>query len=59
MKQKALIAHDFGDNVIQVEEGRLYAKAWKNSIYIETNGLGHSLHDYNLYQKITAFITEE
>ncbi|MFZ4671002.1 MAG: alpha/beta fold hydrolase [Flavobacterium sp.] len=59
LKQKALIAHDYGDNVIQVEEGRLYAKAWKNSIYIETKGLGHSLHDENLYQKITAFITEE
>jgi len=56
--QKAIIAHDIKDNVILVEEGRLYASTWKNATYIETDGLGHSMHDDNLYQKIASFITE-
>lgn len=53
---KAIIAHDSHDNVILVEEGRHYAKAWKNATYIETQGLGHSMHDADLYQKICDFI---
>lgn len=56
--QKAIIAHDLNDNVILVEEGRNYAKSWKNAIYIETQGLGHSMHDKDLYQKISQFISE-
>ena len=56
--QKALIAHDSEDTVVLVNEGHKYAKAWKDAIYIETTGLGHSLHDENLYLKITSFIEE-
>ncbi len=56
--QKAMIAHDLDDNVILVEEGRNYAKSWKNATYIETQGLGHSMHDKDLYQKISNFIAE-
>jgi pimeloyl-ACP methyl ester carboxylesterase len=56
--QKAIIAHDLQDNVILVEEGRKYAQAWKNATYIETNGLGHSMHNGDLYQKIADFIAE-
>jgi predicted alpha/beta-fold hydrolase len=56
--QKAIIAHDIHDNVILIEEGRLYASSWKNSTYIETQGLGHSMHDKELYQKIAQFIAE-
>ena len=55
--QKAIIAHDIQDKVILVEEGRLYASSWKNATYIETEGLGHSMHDDNLYQKISVFIS--
>lgn len=54
--QKAFIAHDIEDTVVLVEEGRKYAKTWVNAIYIETTGLGHSMHDAELYQKIAAFI---
>jgi hypothetical protein len=43
---------------VLIDEGRKYADAWKNAIYIETNGLGHSLHDADLYQKIVAFIEQ-
>ncbi|WP_445452548.1 alpha/beta hydrolase [Flavobacterium sp. 25HG05S-40] len=55
--QKALIAHDIEDKVVLVEEGRKYANTWKNSTYIETSGLGHSMHDESLYLKIVAFIS--
>jgi pimeloyl-ACP methyl ester carboxylesterase len=56
--QKALIAHDTEDKVVLIDEGRKYADTWKNSIYIETSGLGHSMHDADLYQKIVAFIEQ-
>ena len=54
--QKAFIAHDTEDEVVLIDEGRKYAYAWKNAIYIETKGLGHSMHDADLYQKIIDFI---
>ncbi len=56
--QKALIAHDLNDHIIPVQEGQLYAQSWPNSLYIETTGLGHSMHDDELYLKIVAFIQE-
>lgn len=56
--QKAIIAHDSKDKIVPVTEGRKYASTWKNAIYLETNGLGHSMHDNNLYQKLVAFITK-
>ena len=57
--QKALIAHDIEDKIVLVNEGRKYASTWKNVNYIETKGLGHSMHDDNLYKKIIDFILEE
>jgi pimeloyl-ACP methyl ester carboxylesterase len=54
--QKAFIAHDSEDKVVLIDEGRKYADTWKNAIYIETSGLGHSMHDADLYQKIVTFI---
>lgn len=56
--QKALIAHDTEDKVVLIDEGRKYAKTWKDAIYIETTGLGHSMHDADLYQKIADFIQQ-
>ena len=55
---KALIAHDTLDNVVLVGEGRKIAKSLKNSVFIETEGLGHSMHDNTLYEKITHFVFE-
>ena len=54
--QKAFIAHDIEDDVVLVDEGRKYASTWKNAVFVETKGLGHSMHDAELYQKITDFI---
>jgi len=56
--QRAFIAHDLHDKVVLVDEGRKYAKHWKNATYVETTGLGHSMHDAELYQIIVAFIQE-
>ena len=58
LPQKALIAHDIEDTVVKVEEGRKYASHWNDSKYIETKGLGHSMHDTVLYQQIIDFIKE-
>ncbi|MDN3678697.1 hypothetical protein QWY90_15535 [Flavobacterium paronense] len=56
--QKAFIAHDKEDKVVLIDEGRKYASTWENTIYIETTGLGHSMHDGELYLKIVDFITQ-
>lgn len=56
--QKAFIAHDTEDKVVLIDEGRKYARTWKNVSYVETTGLGHSMHDADLYQKIIAFILQ-
>ena len=56
---KGLIIHDIDDKVVLFNEGKKLAKYWKTATFIETKGLGHSLHDADLYQKITQFIIEE
>jgi pimeloyl-ACP methyl ester carboxylesterase len=56
--QKALIIHDIYDKVVMVNEGRKFAKSWKNTLYIETEGLGHSMHNDALYQKVMHFLFE-
>lgn len=55
---KGLIAHDIDDTVVLFEEGKKIAGAWKNSIFIETKGLGHSMHDDELYKKVADFLFE-
>jgi len=56
---KGLIAHDIDDTVVSFNEGKQIAEAWKSSQFIETKGLGHSLHDKELYEKINMFLFEE
>ena len=55
---KGLIAHDIDDTVVLFEEGKKIAGAWKNVIFIETKGLGHSMHDDELYNKVSHFLFE-
>jgi predicted alpha/beta hydrolase family esterase len=59
IKTKGLIAHDVDDTVVLFEEGKKIAGAWENAIFIETKGLGHSLHDDELYKKVSHFLFEE
>ncbi|WP_367230894.1 alpha/beta fold hydrolase [Flavobacterium enshiense] len=56
---KGLIAHDVDDDVVSFTEGKKIAEAWKSAEFIETKGLGHSLHDELLYQRISKFLFEE
>jgi triacylglycerol esterase/lipase EstA (alpha/beta hydrolase family) len=56
---KGLIAHDIDDTVVLFEEGKKIAGAWKNVVFIETKGLGHSMHDDELYNKVSRFLFEE
>ena len=55
---KGLIAHDIEDKVVAFAEAEKNAKAWQEAIFIETKGLGHSMNDEELFEKISTFITE-
>lgn len=59
IKTKGLIAHDVDDTVVLFEEGKKIAGAWENARFIETTGLGHSMHDQDLYQEIYDFLFED
>lgn len=58
LELKGIIAHDIDDTVVAFEEGRKIADSWKQAEFIETKGLGHSMHDDTLYKRVTAFIIE-
>lgn len=53
-----IIAHDFQDTVVHFNEGKKLASSWKNAKFIETKGLGHSMHDELLYKTIVNFFNE-
>ncbi|TDD97103.1 alpha/beta hydrolase [Flavobacterium cellulosilyticum] len=56
---KGLLAHDIDDTIVLFEEGKKIASAWKNVQFIETSGLGHSLHNEELYTKVAQFLFEK
>jgi len=58
LKIKGIIAHDIDDTVVSFEEGKKIAGSWKDAIFIETKGLGHSMHDDELYTKVSKFLFE-
>lgn len=53
-----LVAHDINDTVVLFEEGKKIVTSWKTAQFIETKGLGHSLHDDILYQSIVDFVNQ-
>lgn len=58
IKTKGFIAHDLEDSIVLFEEGKKIASSWEDSVFIETKGLGHSLHGEELYQKVYEFLFE-
>lgn len=58
IKTKGLIAHDTEDTIVLFEEAKKIASSWQDAVFIETKGLGHSLHDEELYQKVYQFLFE-
>lgn len=57
-KLKGFIAHDLHDKIVLYTEAEKLASNWENVTIVSTTGLGHSLHDVNLNQKIVAFLSE-
>ncbi len=55
---KGFLAHDIDDTVVLFEEAKKIASTWKDVQFIETSGLGHSLHDDELYKKVYDFLFE-
>jgi predicted alpha/beta hydrolase family esterase len=53
-----LIIHDKEDTVVLFKEGEKIASTWKKSRLIETKGLGHSLHDDEVYHSVSKFLFE-
>jgi len=56
---KGLVAHDIDDAVVLFGEAKKIVSTWKDVQFIETKGLGHKLHDDDLYRKIYAFLFEK
>lgn len=56
IKIKSLVAHDVNDDTVAFKEGKKIAAALPHSQFIATRGMGHSMHDDGLYQKIYAFL---
>jgi triacylglycerol esterase/lipase EstA (alpha/beta hydrolase family) len=55
---KGLVAHDIDDTVVLFKEAQKIVSTWKEVQFIETSGLGHSLHDDELYKKVSQFLFE-
>ncbi|MBK0370812.1 alpha/beta hydrolase [Flavobacterium agrisoli] len=53
---EGLIAHDQTDTVVAYSEGEKMATSWKKSQFITTNGLGHGMHNSDLYEKVYSFL---
>ena len=58
IKAKGLVIHDVEDTTVLFEEGKKIVSLWKDVQFIETSGLGHSLHDDDLYKKVSQFLFE-
>lgn len=56
---KGIIAHDLTDEVVAFSEAKKLSETWKQAEFIETDGLGHSMHDEVLYQRIVDFLKAE
>jgi esterase/lipase len=56
---KGFLAHDIEDTIVLFKEGEKISKSWQGVQFIETKGLGHKLHDDELYKKVYAFLFEK
>jgi predicted alpha/beta hydrolase family esterase len=56
IQTKGFIAHDTDDTIVLFEEGEKIVSAWKDAVFVQTSGLGHSMHSEELYNKIVRFL---
>jgi pimeloyl-ACP methyl ester carboxylesterase len=56
-----LMFHDVADNVTPVEDSRAIARVWKQSQFIETEGLGHrgALQSKPIHEQVVSFLKAE
>ncbi len=52
-----VIAHDLEDTIVAFDESRKIAGGWQGATFIETRGLGHSMHDEDLYKQIMVHLS--
>jgi hypothetical protein len=55
IQTKGFIAHDTDDTIVLFEEGK-NCKYLENAVFVQTSGLGHSMHSDELYNKIVRFL---
>lgn len=55
---KGFLAHDIEDTIVLFDEGKKISNSWKDVQFVETKGLGHKLHDDELYKKVYQFLFE-
>jgi len=53
---QGFLAHDIDDTIVLFSEGQKIADAWQDVQFEQTKGLGHKLHDAELYQKVSKFL---
>lgn len=56
IQTKGVIFHDINDEVVKIAEAHKLLSSWKNTTFIETTNLGHSMHDSSVYSKIYQFL---
>lgn len=54
-----IISHDREDDVVLFSESKKIAEGWEKATFIETKGLGHSMHDEKLYESIYSFLFQK
>ncbi|OIQ16252.1 MAG: alpha/beta hydrolase [Flavobacterium sp. MedPE-SWcel] len=59
IKTQGFIAHDANDEIVNITEAKKIASTWENADFIVTQGLKHSMHDDDLYNKMCTFLKTE
>ena len=54
-----MIIHDIHDPVVAFTEGKKLASSWQSATFLETENLGHSMHDDQLYENMYRFLFEK
>ena len=58
IKKKGLLLHDEDDKIIDISASEKVHKRWKESSFIKTKGLGHSMDDDHVHKDIINFLQE-
>ena len=56
---KGFLAHDIDDTIVLFSEGQKIADSWQDVQFEHTKGLGHKLHDADLYEKVGKFLFDK